>query len=73
MPMFSIIIGTGETPKGYELYGRCTNAMEFVGLKGKVNIHLHGEWWKIIPVEVFHLYLINLYANEEPPTVTMSI
>ena len=72
MPMFNLIIGTGEPPEGYELWGRCINANQFAGLKGKVNIHLHGEWWKVISAEEFHESLINLYSNLEPPTVTMS-
>lgn len=73
MNMMNLIIGTGKAPDGFELYERCTDMTKYVGFKGKANIHLHGEWWKVIPVEKFHEGLINLYANPEPPTVTMSI
>lgn len=73
MREFFFRVGTGEPPKGYKHFHEVPSTDYFIGVKGHANIHLYGEWEKLVTPEQLRHALLNLSSNEQPPTVTVSI
>jgi hypothetical protein len=68
-----LIIGTGKTPQGLDHYTRIQSIDKYIGLKGHVSIHLHGEWETLVTPEKLRMALVNLNHNPQTPTVTLSL
>lgn len=70
----TILIGTGHPPfehndglfqEPFDWRGRIS------GLRGEIEIILFGEWEKIITPSEVRSLLLNLYANPQPPRVSV--
>ncbi len=69
----SLRIGTGNAPKGFEHFLNVQSVDKFIGIKGRVHIHLHGEWETLVTPGKLRMVLSNLSHNRQLPTVTLSL